>query len=114
MTGLLFGSKASRKPRFESTNERSPLHCRSDTPLVPSDSHVDPPSVVCQMSMTSVLHCVSGEPPGLSQPSWSLTNEISGLGKPPAKFGGSGLCCQVAPRSVERYRYCSVIKAHTT
>src|ERR1700674_2133225 len=110
MTGAWFGSDASRKPRFESTNERPVLHWKSAMPFDPSSCHVAPASVVCQMAIVSALHCVSGEPPVFSQPSRSFTNEISNH---PIE-GGKGRCSQVAPRSTERYRYCLTTSAQTT
>src|ERR1700694_4686476 len=99
MIGAWLGSQASKNPRLESTKERPFLHWEGPMPFEPRSCQVAPPSVVCQMLTTSALHCVSGEPPVLSQPSLSLTNEISGCGNPCE--GGNGLCCHVAPRSVE-------------
>src|ERR1035437_554481 len=113
MTGAKFGSPASRKPRLESTNERPFLHWEPWMPFEPSNCQVAPASVVCHIAVDSKLHCVAAAPPVLSQPSPSVTNEITGCENPPV-LGGNGRCSQVAPRSVERYRYWLTTRAQTT
>src|SRR2546428_8543424 len=90
-------SQASRKPCCESTNDNPCLHMTSENPLEPSLCQDAPASVVCQMEMVSELHPC--EPPVFSQPSLSLTNEISGLGRPE---GSRGRWTPGAPPSVDR------------
>src|SRR2546428_10287647 len=102
-------SQASRKPCCESTNDNPCLHMTSENPLEPSLCQVAPASVVCQMEMVSELHPC--EPPVFSQPSLSLTKEISGLGR---RVGTRGRCTQGAPLSLERSRYRSATSAQTT
>src|SRR5258708_3136900 len=72
-------------------------------PLDPSGCHVTPASVVCHIEIVSVAQSPLGSKLTLYQPSVSLTNEISG--EKYWNLAGTGLWSQVAPRSVERYRY---------
>src|ERR1700704_6300023 len=103
---------ASRKPRFESTKDSSPLHWLSDMPLAPRCSQFLPASRVCQMLMTSLLHCAVAGPSVISHPSASVTKEISCCED--GCRGGSGICFQALPRSIERYRYWFSISTQMT
>src|SRR5450759_2107115 len=70
------------------------------------------PSVVCQMTVPSALHPVSGEPLLFSQPCWSSLKVMFPRGD--TFCGGRARCSQVSPRSVERNRNPSAKNTHTT
>src|ERR1700674_3638234 len=70
------------------------------------------PSVVCQITVPSALHPVSGEPLLFSQPRWSSMNVTFPLGA--ALRGGRAGRTQVSRRSLERKRNPSLKNPHTT
>ena len=74
------------------------LHWPVEMPVAWSDGQVVPPSVVCEIAIDWLWHCVPGEPVCASHPSWSSMKAISGL----TGCAGSGRSCQVSPRSVLR------------
>ena len=73
------GPYAVTKPWVPSVNVTPFLHWPVAMPVAGSDGQVVPPSVVCEIAIDWLWHCVPGEPVCASQPSWSSMKEISGL-----------------------------------